>query len=347
MPDDNNDNQEIKETNPIEEARKKFQYAQQMASAANTVEALDFWNAEIDRAKAELDRVIREDKEKTIGLKIRTFGGYDKFDIEADKKAKEDSGSTVSDDSSDNHDYNAQKSDAPIILYSPKTTFAAPTATIEDKKHHKPKAEPSPLPRVEPINETTKNASGSNGDDDIRKKIIKVALALLGHTTPDDLNIDKNPLYKKVSELYECTKIDLLSRYDWKFAIVKAGLHNLGKCQENRYIYELPCDLLKIQQLIPNCNYSREGCNIYSYTDNLALLYVSNVKDDSLPEFFKILLIYSLAAISAALVTQNETIARKWELEANQRFCIAVANDTAEQATHGVSRNSIYTSHFY
>jgi hypothetical protein len=328
-------NPEVKsQTDPIEEARKNFEYAKQMAHLAKTIETLDYWNAEIDRTRALLDKAIQEDEEKNGGLKIRVFDGYEAtLDFGADKKAKQES---------DIDPAPADDSNTQVIPYSPAVRLP------------ELKPQPHPLPHTQPIKEAKNNSSGSNNSGDVRKdkgneknRIIKVALALLGHTTPDDLDLDKNPLYKKVAELYDCTKIDLLSRYDWKFAIVRAKLRNLGKCQENRYMYELPWDLLKIQQIIPNCNYSREGGNIFSYTDNLALLYVCNVKDSSFPEFFKILLTYSLAAVSAALITQNETIARKWELEAGQRFCIAVANDTAEQATHGISRNSIYTSHFY
>jgi len=81
-------------------------------------------------------------------------------------------------------------------------------------------------------------------------------------------------------------------------------------------------------------------------TDNAALVYIKYVDDASLPELFKTLLVYSLAASSAPLVTQNEVIARKWEVEANQRFCMAIANDTSQQTTYGVIRNPIYLAHF-
>jgi hypothetical protein len=341
------DHRETKPTiDPIEEAREKFAYANYMAHLANTEEEIDYWNTVVDNTKAELFKAIREDEEKNGGLKIRTFQGYDfVFGDGTAKNKKAEPESDVS-ETSDDDAYDMRTGDTPVTYYTPETkTFAADTENHPDPETMSP-------PPVQPKKDTKENVGGGDNRNKDNKKektkieIIELALAHLGHIAPDGFNIDTHPLYSNISKLYDFTKIDLLTRYAWKFAIVERKLYKLGKYREYQFIYELPSDLLKIQKLIPNCNYEIRGGILLSNADNIVLSYVTKVADDNYPEFFKTLLVYSLAAASAALVTQNETIARKWELEANQRFCIAVANDSAEAATHGVTRNQIYMSHF-
>jgi hypothetical protein len=121
----------------------------------------------------------------------------------------------------------------------------------------------------------------------------------------------------------------------------------MGKIDGSSYFtYELPKNLLKIQKIVPSHDYEIMGNTLLCMADNVALYYIKYVEDVNLPEFFKTLMVYTLAASSAALVTQNEVIAKKWEIEANQRFCTAIANDTSQQAIHGVIRNPIYLAHF-
>jgi hypothetical protein len=327
---------------PIEEAREKFAYANYMAHLANTEEEIDYWNTVVDNTKAELFKAIREDEEKNGGLKIRTFQGYDVvFGDDAAKNKKAEPESDVSETSDDAYDM--RTGDTPATSYTPETKpSAATTESYPDPEINSP-----PPPHAQPKKDTKENFGGGDNRDKIKKEIIELALAHLGHIAPDDFNIETHPLYSNISKLYDFTKVDLLTRYAWKFAIVERKLYKLGKYREYQFIYELPPDLLKIQKLIPNCNYEIRGGILLSTADNIVLSYVTKVANNSFPEFFKTLLVYSLAAASAALVTQNETIARKWELEANTRFCIAVANDSAEAATSGVTRNQIYMSHFF
>lgn len=185
--------------------------------------------------------------------------------------------------------------------------------------------------------------------EQIRCDIIKLALTHLGHTAPE--NFKSDAFYNTILNLYDFVKKDLLTRHSWKFALeecflIKAAKQRINYGKSNHFSYELPKDLLKIQTLIPNCDYEIMGNNLLCRTDNAALVYIKYVDDASLPELFKTLLVYSLAASSAPLVTQNEVIARKWEVEANQRFCMAIANDTSQQTTYGVIRNPIYLAHF-
>jgi len=188
--------------------------------------------------------------------------------------------------------------------------------------------------------ETTK---GSN--EQVRCDVIKLALAHLGHTAPENFKSDS--FYSNILKLYDFIKKDLLTRYDWKFALEKKGLSPSDKIEGSYYFtYELPKNLLKIQKIVPNHDYEIMGNNLLCMADNIALYYIKYVEDVNLPEFFKTLMVYTLAASSAALVTQNEVIAKKWEIEANQRFCTAIANDTSQQAIHGVIRNPIYLAHF-
>jgi hypothetical protein len=99
---------------------------------------------------------------------------------------------------------------------------------------------------------------GSN--EQIRCDMIKLALAHLGHTAPENFKSEKDGFYNNILKLYDFIKIDLLTRYDWKFALEKEGLNPAGKIEGSSYFtYELPKNLLKIQKVTPNYDYEIMG----------------------------------------------------------------------------------------
>ncbi|CAL7961294.1 hypothetical protein GAMM_200008 [Gammaproteobacteria bacterium] len=193
-------------------------------------------------------------------------------------------------------------------------------------------------------------ASAANISAHIRDKLINLALAHLGHTAPE--NPKSDAFYNTILSLYDFVKKGLLSRHCWKFALAECKLNPLIRQNTNHitsngyYSYELPDDLLNIQKIIPSCDYEIMGNTLLCRAENARLIFIKCVDDASMPEFFKTLMVYSIAASSAALVTQNEAIARKWEIEANNSFCAAIATDSSQQAIRGVIRNSIYAAHF-
>lgn len=180
--------------------------------------------------------------------------------------------------------------------------------------------------------------------EQIRCSLIKLALAHLGHSAPE--NFKSDAFYNTVLNLYDFVKKDLLTRYGWKFALDECSLNKLATQRDGYCSYSLPADLLKIQKIVPGADYEIMGNKLLSRSEQASLFYIRQVDDMQMPEFFKSLLVYSLAAASAALVTQNEAIARKWELETNLRFCTAIASDSSQQAIHGITRNPIYAAHF-
>ena len=198
------------------------------------------------------------------------------------------------------------------------------------------------------ISDTAANIASStnaaNTSVHIKNNIINLALAHLGHTAPE--NPKSDAFYNTILSLYDFVKKSLLTRHCWKFALAKCKLNLLTKQKDDYFSYALPNDLLNIQKIIPNCDYEILGNTLLCGTENINLAYIKNIDDLNLPEFFRTLMVYSITAASAALVTQNESIARKWELEANNSFCTAIATDSSQQATRSVIRNSIYMAHF-
>lgn len=227
-------------------------------------------------------------------------------------------------------------------------TLATTTETLKKECAANIKLEKENLEQeVERRRQELETKKGSS--EQSRCDIIKLALTHLGHTAPE--NFKSDAFYTTILNLYDFVKKDLLTRHSWKFALEESQLSKSAKqkaiySKSSCFSYELPQDLLKIQTILPSCDYEIMGNTLLCRADNAALIYIKYVDDSSLPEFFKTLMVYSLAASSAALVTQNEVIAKKWEVEANQRFCMAIANDTAQQTTYGVIRNPIYMAHF-
>jgi hypothetical protein len=194
------------------------------------------------------------------------------------------------------------------------------------------------------ISDADSAANAAVSSAHIRDKLINLALAHLGHTAPE--NSKSDAFYNTILSLYDFVKKSLLTRHCWKFALAERKLSQIPAQKDDCYSYELPEDLLNIQKIIPNCDYEIMGNTLLCRDENVRLNYIKCIDDSSMPEFFKTLMVYSITAASAALVTQNEAIARKWELEANNSFCTAIATDSSQQAIRSVIRNPIYMAHF-
>ena len=186
-----------------------------------------------------------------------------------------------------------------------------------------------------------------------RIELIRLALIHLGHTPSDDTLNEENPLYKAMDDLFDFVKKDLLTRYDWQFALTKVRLSQSPPFAHQDegwdFTYSLPDDCLTVFAFFPKGRYEIRGNILYSHNENPILHYVKWIEDDEMPVFFEKLFTYSLTASSAVLVTNSEVIARKWEMEASQSLAAAIATDSAQSALTGASfiqNNPLFDAHF-
>jgi hypothetical protein len=177
----------------------------------------------------------------------------------------------------------------------------------------------------------------------LKEDLIKLSMIQLGHAPSGQ----EDDLFKNISNLYEFVKEDLLVRYTWKFALYEQSLGK-GKKQDDCFLHLLPKDMLKIHTIVPARSFTVIDKNtvLRCQAEEVSLLYVRKLEDDDLPIFFRPLLVCSLAAASAVLVTQSDVIARKWELEAARRLSVAIAIDNAQYPSPSILSNPLYRAHF-
>ncbi|CAL7961830.1 hypothetical protein GAMM_260014 [Gammaproteobacteria bacterium] len=341
---------------------------------AKTQEDIDAFNAEEVRLQGEIEKLTNEtsnnqsssqeqheqtgsgeqynkllDKHKDLRISVQQNKIKQINEIkELQKKHEEEKTKHLDKQKELQSKYEIADAEATLLASKAQALEKSLTTTIEDLKEEcRLKIKQTKEATEEEAERRLRELKTKHGtNEQVRSEIIKLALSHLGYSAPENFKADA--FYNAILSLYDFIKKDLLTRHSWRFAVGECLLDKAIKQQHGifSFAHELPKNILKLQKVIPICDYEIVGNLLWCPTDKVTLFYIKQVEDVTMPEFFKTLLVYSLAAASSAIVTQNEVIARKWEAEANQRFCTAIANDMAQQVTHGIIRNKIYTAHF-
>jgi len=179
--------------------------------------------------------------------------------------------------------------------------------------------------------------------------IISQAFVLLGSNPVNDIQ-SGNPIYTAVAVMYDNIYPKLLAEHPWGFAkkLFPLNLVNDIPPIETNWtkIFQLPADLVRIWRLYPNCDYAIFGDKIYTNVTSLTLEYIYQVNESAFPFYFEWLMVLTLAANCALVVTQNATIKAAYDKDSAMQNGVAKFLDSQNAPASPPQRDALYRSHF-
>lgn len=148
-------------------------------------------------------------------------------------------------------------------------------------------------------------------------EIANRALTRLGQAFITSLSQQQSIEARIVTLFYTSTREELLSRFNWSFAIERIALASLsGNLTDFSYKYALPNNYLKVINLIDSTDYSDledswriEGKYIYTDLSPTYIKYVKNITDSTeLPSQFVEAFILRLAMKMCMKLTQDRSL---------------------------------------
>lgn len=138
------------------------------------------------------------------------------------------------------------------------------------------------------------------------------------------------------SNLFELFFENEIQTGSWRFAFKKRSLNRLVDTPVNqfRYAYQIPSDCLIPSHVWPRERYEIYGDRIYTDAAAVDLDYRFKPVVTSLPAYFTLLMVYSLAKDMAMPITGSKAMEDKWEKAyARQRPMAQYADAQARPST--------------
>lgn len=181
------------------------------------------------------------------------------------------------------------------------------------------------------------------------------ALIKLGESPISSSN--QQPLGKILEIVYDEVKLQLLSSYPWRFAIKRAILPHLAEESDNprfKYKFTLPSDCLLLKGISENhhsadlrdyrintgTRYEIAGKDIYAKTEDLYIIYISDVDDSLYTHNFKEAFANKLAAELSIKVHQNLNLVELYEQKYQMALQKAIEHNEIEADTEEMPENT-------
>lgn len=179
-----------------------------------------------------------------------------------------------------------------------------------------------------------------------KTEIISLAALLLGQSSIVDL--EKNPKTQAASKIYDNFYADLLTKYEWNFAL---RVQKLAKLTEEAPLiqfknqFQIPFDSVLVRTTDPVSNYQIFDDKIFSNLNELTIIYHALVTEANLPSYFIMLLVYSMAELLAMPFTQNIQLLEAWGQKAKAQFTRAMSIDSQSRTSIPFVRDQFTAAH--
>lgn len=167
---------------------------------------------------------------------------------------------------------------------------------------------------------------------------------------------------------YDDFKADILTRFQWNFALKKALLvATTAPVNEWRYAHDLPSECLRLWALYPSSavgvkpinNYALQGQagtrEVHSNNSTLYAEYTVDVDEANFPGYFTHFFIHAFAALIAMPVTDDDALAAQmhrlaWgtpsEGEKGGKFAVATSIDALQQPPEVIAHSPFIDARF-
>ncbi len=182
-------------------------------------------------------------------------------------------------------------------------------------------------------------------------EIINNALICLGQLPIDSIS-EPNLAIQSVIRLYEMIVQNSFAQHPWKFSLKTVELAEASPAIEpitETYsrVYHLPADYIWCWRTYPlNFDYRIQGKLLYTNASpTFKMIYVARVAPGLFPAYFSLYVSYELAAQSALLVTENDTLVQIWSQKAAQQLMLAQNRDSSQQPNDSVAYDPYWSFH--
>jgi hypothetical protein len=155
---------------------------------------------------------------------------------------------------------------------------------------------------------------------------------------------------RSASNLYPATKEMVLSYHPWSFALKEQELSRLSQAPDSRtgykYAYQIPTDLIRLWEIMPNSNYVMVGQLIYSNETALLARYVYDVAESLMPAQMVKAMEYKLASELAISVAEDENKAQLYEQKARDQMAKASNIDSQGQPQKAIVSSPFVEARF-
>lgn len=125
------------------------------------------------------------------------------------------------------------------------------------------------------------------------------------------------------SSIYDEVRKTELATFPWSFALREAVLPEIVVPEDSKrwtefaHTYQLPTDVVRVLGLTDYSSFQLTGDQLHTDSENVHLIYIANVDEQTWPEYFQKIVAFEFAASVAISLTDD---AKRAEIMYNQAF---------------------------
>jgi len=174
------------------------------------------------------------------------------------------------------------------------------------------------------------------------------ALLLIGDNSISSFT-DPGAGAEVAGNIYPETKRRLLSEHPWSFALKQQRLNKLSQIPDEltgfSNAFQLPTDLIRIWNIQSHSDYILIGNLLYSNETEILATYIFDVDEVNLPPHFVKALEYALAADFAISITEDNTMAERFDRKAIFFSSKAMAIDSQGRPQQAIIDSPLIDAH--